>query len=140
MTQASNLRRVRREDSPIVERRTDGLEACLELWITWMGKTDKDLGAQRLKLPTRSTEDADYEADFTAGDGAQQRRDDEIAMATNAMIESLPRFQRWAIHRKCSITTVWNFPQLDYIGTAVDACVELEKKLRGNVATRMVFL
>jgi hypothetical protein len=140
MTQASNLRRVRREDNPIVERRTDGLDVCLDYWATWMGKSDKDLGAQRQKLGGGAREDGDYESDQNAGDSARMRREDEIAIATDAMINSLTIAHRWAISRKCGVCTTWRYPQLDYLSVAIEACVDLEKKLRGNVATRMLFL
>lgn len=140
MNQAKNLRRVRRDDHPPVERRTDGLDVCLDCWSTWMGKSDKDLGAQRQKLGGGATDDGDYESDYAAGDTARMRREDEIAIATDAMISSLPIQYRWAISRKCGISTAWRYPNLDYMTVALEACCELEKKLRGNVATRMVFL
>ena len=134
MTQASNLRRVRREDSPIVERRTDGLDVCLDCWTTWMGRNDTDLGAKGQK-----TLQGDGDG-YGSPDTAQMRRDNEIAQATDAMIYSLTTAHRWAIQRKVGLATAWRFPQLDYMTVAIEACCELEKKLRGNVATRMLFL
>lgn len=134
MTQASNLRRVRREDNPIVERRTDGLDVCLDCWTTWMGRNDTDLGAQGQKT-LRGEGDG-----YGSPDTAQMRRDNEIALATDAMIYSLSTAHRWAIHRKSGLATAWRFPQLDYMTVAIEACEALDKKLRANVATRMLFI
>lgn len=134
MTQASNLRRVRRDENVMVERRTDGLDVCLDCWTTWMGRNDTDLGAKGQKSLKG---DGDG---YGNTDTSQMRRDNEIAQATDAMIYSLSTAHRWAIHRKAGLATAWRFPQLDYMTVAIDACCELEKKLRGNVATRMLFL
>lgn len=134
MSQARYLRRVRRDEAPFVERRTDGLDLCLDCWTTWMGKSDKDLGAHAQKL-LRGDSDG-----YDGNDNSQQRRDDEIAQATDAMIYSLTIVHRWAIYRKCGIATAWRYQHVDYLTVAIDACCELEKKLRGNIATRMLFL
>lgn len=113
----------------------DGLDLCLTCWREWMGRDDKDLGIKNM-----STLRGDGDG-YDAGDSAQMRRDNEIAEATDAMVRSLKASHQWAMRRKCGITkqSVWNFPQLDYIVEAQDASVELEKKLRGNVATRLLF-
>lgn len=134
MTQASNLRRVRKTDIAFIERRTDGLDICLDCWTTWMGRNDTDLGAQSQKT-LRGDGDG-----YGNTDTSQMRRDNEIAQATDAMIHSLTAAHRWAIHRKSGLATAWRFPNLDYMTVAIEACCELEKKLKGNVATRMVFL
>jgi hypothetical protein len=134
MTQASNLRRVKRDPSPFVERRTDGLDICLDCWKEWMGRNDTDLGAQSQKT-LRGDGDG-----YGNTDTSQMRRDNEIAQATDAMIHSLSSVHRWAIHRKAGLATAWRFPNLDYLTVAIEACEVLEKKLRGNNATRMVFV
>lgn len=126
--------RVRRGAAPSNAGQRDGLEVCLACWKEWMGKRDLDLSAQRMK-----TLQGDGDG-FGSDDTSQARRDNEIAEATDAMIYSLNVAHRWAIHRKCGIATAWRFPQLDYVGEALAACDELEKKLRGNVATRMEFV
>ena len=139
MNQANQLRRVRKEDCPVRERRTDVLERALDTWTEWMSRNDRDLGTQMLKLPGGSKDDADYGSDTNAGDSAQQREDNKIAEAMHAMIYSLPRGQKWAIFRKQGISTVWGFPDIDYVSTAIAACVELERKMRINIATRMLW-
>lgn len=140
MNQAKNLRRVRREDYPIVERRTDALDRGLELWTLSMLHDDKDLSTQMMKLPHGSREDGDYESDVSSGDSAQQRENNEIAAAMHSLIYSLPREQKWAIFRKQGISTVWAFPDIDYMSTAIKACVALEKKMRGNIATSRLWV
>lgn len=127
-------RRVRKEE---VKRdawvRPDALDECLHCWRIWMGRNDTDLSAKAQRT-LRGDGDG-----FGNSDTMAARRDNEIAEATDAMIGGLTTAHRWAIFRKCSIATAWRFPQLDYIVTAQEATAELEKKLRINVATRMLF-
>jgi len=131
----STPRRVRRQDAPEAFIKPDGLDLCLACWKEWMGRSDTDLG-----IKSQSTLRGDSDG-YDGVDTSQMRRDNEIAEATDAMIRSLQRSYQWAIRRKCSITrqNVWNFPQLDYVTEAQAACVELEKKLRNNVATRLLW-
>jgi hypothetical protein len=128
------LRRVRKEEVVVNNYiQPDGLDLCLELWKTWMGKVDTDLGHQGQKS-LRGDGDG-----YGNEDTAQQRRDNEIAQATDAMINSLRACDRWAIYRMCSISTVWKFPLLNYLETAQGAKDALEAKLRKNVATSTLF-
>lgn len=129
-----NARRVRHQAAPIATPKRDGLDVCLDCWRTWMGRNDTDLGAQ-----TQKTLRGDGDG-YGSPDTSQMRRDNEIAEATEAMISSLRTSHRWAIYRKCGIATAWRFPQLDFMSEALDACEDLEKKLRANVATRMEFV
>lgn len=128
---------IRRSSAAIspASRAADGMDLCLQIWVEWMGRSDKDLG---IKAPSTLIAAS---ADEGSDDTSQFRRDNEIAQATDAMIRSLKRSHQWAIRRRCGISKghVWNFPQLDYIAEAQDACVELEKKLRANVATRLLW-
>jgi len=55
------------------------------------------------------------------------------------MINSLTRIHVWAIHRSCSISSVWRFPSADLVEVAAEAKAELEKKLRRNGATSILF-
>ncbi|MFZ3286565.1 MAG: hypothetical protein WA191_06915 [Telluria sp.] len=133
---AQNLRRVRKSDfSAPAFAQPDGLDLCLDCWKAWMGRDDTDLG---IKSQTTLRAEGDGYGDQ---DTSQMRRDNEIALATDAMVRSLCRSHQWAIRRKCGVArgNVWNFPQLDYIVEAQDASEELEKKLRVNVVTRLLF-
>lgn len=136
MTQARNLRRVKRTEITFIERRADGLDICLDCWARSMsmGRDDKDLGVQRLKMLCGDGDGYGNE------DTSQQRRDNDIAQATNAMIDSLSRLHWWAIRRKMGLTTAWNFPNQDYMNVAIEACAELDKKLRRNETTAVLFL
>jgi hypothetical protein len=128
------LRRVRKEEVVInTFIQPDGLDLCLELWKTYMHRYDTDLGIQGQKS-LRGEGDG-----YGNEDTGQSRRDNEIAEATHAMIHSLRACDRWAIYRLCSITTVWNFPALNYVEAAQGAKTALEEKLRKNVATRTLF-
>lgn len=131
---SANARRVRRSEvSSPAFMKPDGFDLCLDCWKDWMFKGDTDLG-----IKAQSTLKADSDG-YGGEDTSQMRRDNEIAEATDAMIRSLQTSHQWAIRRKCGIATMWRFPNLDFIIEATDACDELEKKLRNNVATRMVF-
>lgn len=131
---STKLRRIRAEDArSTMSSQPEGMALCLELWKVWMGRGDTDLG-MRGQGSLRGEGDG-----YSNSDTAQIRRDNEIAEATDAMIRSLKSSHQWAIRRKCSVATVWRFPQLDFIAEATDACTELEKKLRVNVATRLLF-
>lgn len=114
----------------------DGLDLCLSCWKEWMGRNDTDLG-----IKNQSTLRGDSHDSEVSADSSQLRRDNEIGEATDAMVRSLKASHQWAMRRKCGLVrqNVWNFPQLDYIVEAQDACTELEKKLRLNVATRLLW-
>lgn len=119
------------EVSPWTE--PDALDLCLDCWKRWMSRDDADLSAQSQKT-LRGDGDGYGNADTSAA-----RRDNEIAEATEAMIGSLRISQRWAIHQKCGVSTTWRFPNLDFVTEAHEACIALEKKLRNNIATRLLF-
>lgn len=127
-------RRAPRPDNFLMVQR-DGLDLCLDLWQGWMHRNDRDLG---IKPQTTLKADGDG---YGAEDTSQQRRDNEIAEATDAMIRSLKRSHQWAIRIRAGVATmkVWHFPQLDYMEEAREACCELEKKLRENIATRLLW-
>lgn len=107
------------------------LDICLGCWAGWMGRSDRDLGAHTLRYQVAT--------ETTDPDAAYRRRDNEIGEATDAMIKSLTTVQRWAIYRKCGMTSVWRFPDSSYIAVHDEACAELVKKLRINIATRILF-
>jgi hypothetical protein len=111
----------------------DALDTCLDCWSTWMGRNDTDLGAQAQRTMKGDGDGLGNSETMAA------RRDNEIAEATDAMISGLASSHRWAIYRKCGLSTGWRFPQLNFVVHAEEACSELEKKLRTNIATRMLF-
>lgn len=110
----------------------DALAYCLDCWKDSMQKDDRDMGAKGMRLMSG-------DGDGYGSDNGQTRRDAEIAEATGAMIDSLSAAHRWCIYRSCSISTVWRYPNLDYITTLQDARKALENKLRINVASRTLF-
>lgn len=130
------IRRARKEVQQEAFIKPDGLDLCLTCWKEWMGRNDTDLG-----IKSQSTLRGDLHDSDVSADSSQLRRDNEIGEATDAMVRSLKASHQWAMRRKCGLVrqNVWNFPQLDYIVEAQEACVELEKKLRLNVATRLLW-
>lgn len=108
------------------DRQRDGVEYCLDVWADWMRKDDRDLGIQRQK----------GESD---GDPAEARHFNDIAEATDAMMQSLILRHRWAIWKKFGVSTVWRFPNADLAESFAEAVAALEPLLRKNLATRMQF-
>jgi hypothetical protein len=122
----ATAKRVPRKIEAMNDRQRDGTEYCLDVWAAWMRKDDRDLGVQSMRGESE-------------GDAALARRDNEIAEATDAMMQSLVLRHRWAIWKKFGITTAWRFPNADLAETYVEAVAALEPLLRKNVATRMQF-
>jgi len=117
------------------------LDICLNHWVSWMGQDDRDLGAKSQVGMCGGADDPDekhegFEADSAASDAAAARASREIAMATDAMINSLDRDYKAAIWRRCNIASVWKFPHMDFFATLPLAEKALEDKLSKNVATR----
>lgn len=130
---ATNLRRVRRQDTPPVAHRNDDpyprLMAC---WVDYMRLDERDLGAQCMRLPGDAIEHDNVH-------DAQRAADLKIGEAVGAMVDSLTTIHRWAIYKSQRIATAWRFPNADYEVTLTEARAELEAKLRKNVATRLYF-
>lgn len=118
----------------------DGLAICLDHWIEWMQRDDRDLGAKSQGC-IKSGPDSEHEGyDVNAAaEAAESRAARQIAMATDAMIDSLDRHHKAAIYRRCSISTLWRYPNMDYCATLPDAEEALKAKLSKNVATRVFF-
>ena len=129
------LRRVRKDEvrAPAFVK-PDGLEYCLACWKDWMaGDSDRDLGVKTMAgLAGDDSRNVDSHE-------AQQANDTRIAAATDAMISSLDRIHVWAIHRSCSITSVWRFQNADLPTVAAEARDELTRKLKKNVCTSVLF-
>ncbi|WP_317201464.1 hypothetical protein [Janthinobacterium sp.] len=114
-------------------RKQSPLELCLEIWLEWQRRSDNGLGWRG-----RST--------MLSGDGSLDSEqvydgmDNDAAQAVEAMINSLPRHLDWAIRKRCGITMVWRFPTMPFADVLGEAEIELEKKLKNNIATRSFFL
>lgn len=123
-------RRVRKEDVKVEKfARPDGLSMCLMLWKSLHDRDDTDLGIKSQSLLCGSGDGYGNE------DTGQMRRENDIAKATDAMIRGLKSSHQWALRRQAGLCTTWRFPQLDYLVEAIDARIELEKKLRKNFTT-----
>jgi len=132
---APNFRRVRKAEAPAQHFvKADGLDTCLACWKDWMtGDQDKDLGMKTMRgLSGEERHAPDIHE-------AQQAADTRIGEATDAMINSLCRIHIWAIYRACSMSSAWRFPNVDVVEAAAEAKSELEKKLRTNICTAVLF-
>lgn len=115
------------------------LDICLGHWCDWMRKDDRDLGVKgQVGLRSDGNDDdrEGYDDSAALADAAAARSSREIAMATDAMINSLDRHHKAAIYRRCNITSVWRFPLMDFVVTLPLAEEALIEKLSKNVATR----
>jgi hypothetical protein len=130
------LKRVKKSDVvPDSWVKPDGLLYCLDCWQEWMhGDADRDLGAKPMG---GLAGDADGYGISSAEQ--QQARNNRIAVATDAMIDSLKRIHIWAIYTSCSVGKVWNYPNADLISVAEEARVALTEKLKKNICTGVLF-
>jgi hypothetical protein len=121
------------------------LQICMNHWRDWMQQSDRDLGAKgQSGLAGDVQVDADgkrigYDDGAAVAEAAAARASRDIAMATDAMIDSLPRHFKAAIYRINNIATVWRFPNLDFATVLPQAEQELIEKLSKNIATRACF-
>lgn len=114
----------------------DPVDLCLELWKTWMhGANDRDLGAKTMRGLCGEGDGYGTSDPYDA----QHKSDMRMAEATDAMINSLSRIHVWAIYRACSLATVWKFPNAVLQDVVMEARSELEKKLRKNICTAVLF-
>jgi hypothetical protein len=119
------------------------LDVSLECWKIWMTRNDGDLGTQRQKLLT--SDDGENDEERTKRDAksiaaaAEQRRDNEIADATDAANNSLLACDRWAIYKMSGLSSVWDFPTVDYMTFIQRAKAQAVQILRINIATRVLF-
>lgn len=108
------------------------LEICLAIWLEWQRRDDTSIGWRG-----RSA--------MLVGDGCASSQqlydsmDNDTAQAVDAMVSSLPTHLVWAIRRRCGLSTVWRFPSLIFADELIKAEIELEKKLKNNIATRTFF-
>lgn len=111
------------------------LDLCLGLWKAWMhGDADRDLGAKPMGGLMGDTDGHGIDAHEQ-----QQAADMRIAIATDAMIESMDRIHIWAIYKLCSIANPWNFPNADIFVMGDEARQVLAEKLKKNVCTAVLF-
>jgi hypothetical protein len=127
------LRRVRREEvaRPAFDK-PDPYALLMACWVDYMRTDDRDLGAGGMMLKGEF-------ADYQDVNDAQRAADMRIGEAVGAMVDSLTVLHRWAIYKSQRIAAVWRFANADYETVLLEARDELEKKLRGNVATRLYF-
>lgn len=107
-----------------------------------MRQDDRDLGAKTqacVKSGAVDSEHDGYDDDGAASDAAAARDSREIAQATHAMIEGLQKHHKYAIHKKCGVSRVWNYPNLNIVEELPIAEAELTQKLSKNIATRAFF-
>lgn len=126
--------------SPFLE--LSPFQICINHWREWMQHHDRDLGArgqQGIASGPDSEDREGYDDSHAAGEAAAARAAREIAMATDAMIDSLPGHYKAAIYRSCNITSVWRYPRMDFVVVLPEAEQELCEKLARNVATRAFF-
>jgi hypothetical protein len=117
-----------------------GLQFCLNHWRDWMQHDDRDLGAKVQQIGrSPDGEHEGYDDSAANSEAAAARASRGIAMATDAMIDSLDRHYKAAIYRSCSIASVWRFPNLAFEVVLPEAERELTEKLKRNVATRAFF-
>lgn len=96
-------------------------DTCMGIWAEWMRLSDQ-------QHSTGFGNPQDVKEFMAAG------------LATDAMINDLPRHLWWAVRKARGICTVWNFPNLSLADALAQAEEKLTPKMRANVATRRYFV
>jgi hypothetical protein len=109
------------------------LDVCLEIWLEWQRKCTLNLGWHRRSAGLCGDGCADSDELYDSMDTA-------AAEAVEAMMASLPRHLDWALRKAAGVTTVWRFPSLDFTEELIEARIQLEMKLKKNIATQSFFL
>lgn len=136
------LIRVRAADVKRVERDDDsdriGLEKCLECWKIYISSDDRYGRAKGMSLPQGAI---DEDAEGYASDLNDKILKDnmEIGAETNGAIDSLQPSHFYAINKKCSVSTQWKYPSLNYAATVLDAEKELVIMLKKRLVTAKQF-
>lgn len=110
------------------------LDKLLDLWIRFQRRGD-NRGNGGFKgrdsiLQSNGLKDSEQICDAI---------DEEVADGVEACISSLTAQHSWAIKKRCNIASVWRFPSIDYPSTLAKAEIELESKLKRNIATSNYF-
>lgn len=108
------------------------LDVCLDLWLRWQHRPDVGLGWRGRSVSLESDSAA-------SSDQLYDRMDNQTAEAMEVMIGDLKVQHNWAIKKRCGLSTVWRFPSLVFADVLIDAEMELEKKMKINLATRNYF-
>ena len=132
---AADVQRVEREDS---DSDRIGLEACLECWKIYISSDDRYGRAKGMSLPQGAI-DADAEGYASDLNDKILKDNMEIGAETNGAINSLEPAHFHAIYRKCSVSTQWKYPSLNYASTVVDAEKELIILLKKRLVTAKQF-
>lgn len=123
------LRRVRKEDVKKESfAQADPLTHCLDIWVKWTIPDDFAL-QHRERTADNDERDQPYVvADLKTGE------------AVNTMVFDLPRHYRWAIQKRCGISTAcWNYPHLIFADVLAEAEAALTEKMKINFATAEYF-
>lgn len=123
-----------KREIPINKIEFTPFEKLMDIWVRFQRRADnRDSGGFRGRdsiLRSEALRDLEQLCDST---------EEETADAVDSCINSLKAQYAWAIKKKYGIAGVWRFPQLDYMKTLIQAEVELERKLRKNIATANYF-
>lgn len=123
------LRRVRKEEVKGGSfHKPDPLTECLNIWVKWSIPDDFAL-QHRERTSDNDEKDQPYViADLRVGE------------AVNTMVFDLPRHYRWAIQKRCGVTTSgWNYPHLVYENVLAEAEALLTEKMKKSFATANYF-
>lgn len=122
-----------KRDIPINNMVFTPLDKLLDLWIRFQHRGD-NRGNLDFKGRDSICKSASPEFEQLC-DGI----DEEVAEGVEACISSLKAQHSWAIKKRCNIASVWRFPSIDYESTLKQAEIDLECKLKRNIATANYF-
>jgi len=110
----------------VVNQVRDPLTEVLDIYVQWTRRDD--FGNQHRH---RDEDDRWYTPYI--------RADINTAEAVHTMLWELKTIHRWAIQKRCRISSAWNYPNAVFADVLVDAETALVAKMKANFATRNYF-
>lgn len=111
----------------VVNQVKDPLTEVLDIYVQWTRRDD--MGNQHRN---REQDDEYFNASYV-------QADINTAEAVQTMIWELKEIHRWAINKRCGITTLWRFPHAVFADVLVVAEEALTAKMKEHGATRDYF-
>ena len=112
---------------PVIDKICDPLTTVLDIWVRWSRKDDM-ASTHRDRAGDHDEEDEPY-----------LKADIKTAEAVHVMVFELRPVHRWAIQKRCGVSTVWRYPNADYSAVLSEAEEIITTKMKKNYATCKYF-
>lgn len=106
---------------------SDPLSEVLDIYVQWTKRDD--MGN---KHRDREQDDGHFNESYA-------KADINTAEAVHTIMWEMKEIHRWAINKRCGISSMWRFPNAVFADVLVDAEVEIIARLKRNSASRDYF-